>query len=560
MFYPDIKSLSAVIQLREEGKLLEALQLVSELEQGEDRSPKELLAYKLVKAHILSKLGEHLEAIEIAKETFQAFQKLGDLLSSFDSLLIQAYSYGMIVNINNSEDVIEQAEGLFKIIKSKFLTGLRERESFLMRIQGIVHFLKGDVQLSLKFSKKAYEVIKDTGNKELISKSLNNIADKYYNLREYDKAIRYAKEALKIDNNPFLVAVYGTLIEISICKGDIKEAIIYLDKLREHLERFDMSKRFNNMYKSSKAMILKSSLRARNRIKAEDLLKEIAMDKTIVGNFRIEVIIDLCDLYLTELRITNDPEIISEIQPYIQELFSIAEKEHSYLYLAETYLLQAKLSLLTLDLNKAKRLLTQAQKIADSYGMKRLAMRISYEHDELHRQTNVWENLKISEINITERLKLSGLSEQMQNIVKRQIINVPEISKEEPVMLIILTEGGELLFSKRFIENISFEDDILGGFLTTINYIITEVFSEGLERAVFGQYTLLMMPTKPFLVCYIFKGDSYYAHRKTMQFLESIQNDSYIWKSLQSFLQKSKIIQENSIPSLGTLITKIFVN
>ena len=558
MFYPKIKSLSPVVQLREEGRLVEALQLVLELDQGVDRSLKESLTYKLVKADILSKLGKHLEAIEIAKEIFQDFQKLGDLLSSFDALLIQAYSYGMIVNINSSEDVIEQAEGLFKIIKSKFSIGLRERESLLMRIKGIVYFFKGDVQLSLKFSKKAYEVVKDTGHKELISKSLNNIADKYYNLREYDKAIEYAKEALKIENNPFLVAVFGTLIEISIGKGDIKEAIMYLDKLREHLGKFDISKRINKVYYSSKALILKSSLRARNRIKAEDLLKEMAMDKKIVGNFRIEIIIELCNLFLTELRITNDPEIINEIEPYIQELLSIAQKEHSYLYLAETYLLQSKLSLLTLDLNKAKRLLTQAQKIADSYGMKRLAMKISYEHDELLRQTNLWENLKISGQNLTERMKLSGLSEQMENIVKKQIINIPEISKEEPVMLIILTEGGDLMFSKRFMEDIFFEDDILGGFLTTINYIITEVFSEGLERAVFGQYTLLMMPLKPFLVCYIFKGHSYFAFQKTKQFIESVEGDNLIWQSLQSFLQESKIIQEHSIPSLESLITDIF--
>ncbi|GAH55989.1 unnamed protein product, partial [marine sediment metagenome] len=64
---------------------------------------------------------------------------------------------------------------------------------------------------------------------------------------------------------------------------------------------------------------------------------------------RIDAIIHLCDLYLIELRITNDPEIINEIQPYIRELLDIAKNQHMYLVLAETCLLQAKLSLLTSD-------------------------------------------------------------------------------------------------------------------------------------------------------------------------------------------------------------------
>ena len=143
-------------------------------------------------------------------------------------------------------------------------------------------------------------------------------------------------------------------------------------------------------------------------------------------------------------------------------------------------------------------------------------------------------------------------------MLKRRMIEVPEIPKEDPVMLLILTEGGNLLFSKKFIKDFSFEDDILGGFLTSINYFISEVFSEGLDRAVFGQYTLLMMPVQPFLACYIFKGASYYAHQKIKNFLDSIKNDSVIWHSLHKFFQKIKTIQINDIPALESIITEIF--
>ena len=311
-------------------------------------------------------------------------------------------------------------------------------------------------------------------------------------------------------------------------------------------------------YKFAKALILKTSSRIRDKAKAQELFKELIEIDTIVFGLVIDAHIHLCDILLTEYRIDNDSEILAELNHYITKLLTIAEKQHSYLVFCETFILKAKFALLNFDVKSARLFLTKAQKIAETYSMKRLAMKISFEHDELLRKTKMWENLKTSEVSISERLELTGLNKQMENMVKRRVIKVPEISNEDPVMLLILTEGGNLLFSKQFIEDFSFEDDILGGFLTSINYFISEVFSEGLYRVVFGQYTLLMMTAKPFLACYIFKGASYYAHHKIKNFLDSIKNDNVIWHSLQNFFQKSKSIQINDIPSLESLVTEIF--
>ncbi|MFX1469147.1 MAG: hypothetical protein ACFFB8_10825, partial [Promethearchaeota archaeon] len=384
----------------------------------------------------------------------------------------------------------------------------------------------------------------------------NNIAHNFYNMKEYDKAIKYAKEAFKVKNNRYLAIVLGTLIEINVSKGDTKEAKVYLDRLREHLEKFDFKLQF---YHQSKALILKSSLRARDRIKAEDIFKEIALDNTVLSESRIEAIINLCDLYLTELRITNDPDIINEIHPYIQELLSIAEKQHLYLYLAETYILQAKLSLLTLDLKKAKRFLTQAERIAESYGMKRLAMKISYEHDKILRQTKMWENLKTSEVSLSERFEFSGLNEQMENMVKRRMIQVPEISEEEPMLLLIVSEGGIPLFSHTFTQEKYFESHLFSGFLTTIDTFIREMFSEGLDRAIFGEYALLMKSIPPFFISYIFKGNSYHALQKINHFIDHIQKEDIIWQKLLKSFQINQIVHLEDIPSLEPLIKEIFI-
>ena len=91
MFLPESIGLS-VKQLIEEGNIKEALQFVLEIEKAGDLSHNELLSYRLVKANLLRLLGNYPDAIKTAKETYKEFQKLGDLVSSLDILLIELYS------------------------------------------------------------------------------------------------------------------------------------------------------------------------------------------------------------------------------------------------------------------------------------------------------------------------------------------------------------------------------------------------------------------------------------------------------------------------------------
>ncbi len=448
MSHSESKELKQADHLMREGKINEALQIILELEKRDDFTHQELLSIKLFKANLLYKLGDLLGAINYAEDIFQEFQKQGNLLSSFDTLIIQAYAHGIMGNVSQSEDIIKQAEDLFKIVKETFTIDLRERESFLVRIKANIHYFKGEIQPSLELNKKAYELAKDTSNKELISASLSNIADKYKLMKEYDKAIMYAKEVVKVNYKPILRFPLSILIETYIKKGDIKEAKVYLDKLHEIKEEYD-TKRTSILYRYNNALLLKSSLRARNRIKSEDIFKEIAMDNTLPIEQRYDAIINLCDLFLIELRITNDPEILDEIQPFIQELLYLAEHHHLYVILAETYLLQAKFSLLTSDIKKAKRFITQAQKISERFGYKELKERITNEQSKLLKQSDIWEKLKEMGAPMDERIKLAHLNEHIEEIIEKRAM-LPAFITEEKVAIhkekkICLVCRGEVL-------------------------------------------------------------------------------------------------------------------
>ncbi len=448
MAHSESKELKQADHLIRKGKINEALKIVLELEKRDDISPQELLSIKVLKAKCLYMSGNFLDALKSAADIFQESQKQGDLLASFDALTIQAFAYMMSGSLSQSADIINQAEEIFKIIKQSFTIDLRRRESFFVRIKASIHYFKGEIQRSLELNKKSYELAKEISDKPSMAASLNNIADKYLHLKEYDKAILYAKEAVKIKYEPSLAYPLSTLIQIYINIGNVKDAKVYLDQFRELIKKPDI-KGFKYLYRLDQALILKSSMRARDRIKSEDIFKELATDNTIPIEQRYESIINLCDLFLIELRITNDPEIIDEIQPYIQELLNLAESQHLYVILAETYLLQAKLYLLIVDIKKAKRFLTQAQKIAERFEQKELAEKIVNEQSNLINQSDIWEKLKEMGAPMEERIKLAHLNEHIEEIVKYRTM-LPAFVTEEKVAIhkeknICLVCRGEVL-------------------------------------------------------------------------------------------------------------------
>lgn len=428
---------------------------------------------------------------------------------------------------------------------------------------GVYYVSIGEMDTSLKCNIKSLELFKKIKSSFNIAILLNNIGDLYGEMGEYELAVKHFEEGISLlEQFPqSFISIEGiieSLITVAVEHGDNERAQKYFHRL-ENIYNQKKGDGIEVGYKFTKALILKARSRIRDKAKAEELFKELIETDTIFFDLIIKAHIHLCDILLTEYRIENNIEVLNEVNYYITKLLDIAEKQHSYLVFCEGFILRAKLALVNFNMKTARRYLTQAQKIAESYGIKRLAMKISNEHDELLKQSKMWENLKKSDMPLSERWKLAGLNEQMEKMVRKRMITVPELSNEEPVLLLIVSEGGIPFFSHSFIEDKSFESHLFGGFLTTIDYFIKEMFSEGLDRAIFGDYTLLMKSVPPFFISYIFKGDSYYALQKVDYFIDQIQEEDDIWQNLLNSHQVSKSIRLKDVPLLESLITEIFI-
>ncbi|MEE9378928.1 MAG: tetratricopeptide repeat protein [Candidatus Lokiarchaeia archaeon] len=459
--------------------------------------------------------------------------------------------------LDRSIILFEQSLTIYNEISKKIMVGR------VLRSLGGSYAMRGELNRSIRSYEQSLELFKEFNYKFLMVSAFNGLSESYRMKGELDRALECIEQSMGLSRElgviRSLAINHDSLIQILIEMGDLERARNSLRDL-ERLNSQLKDKIVNLMYLLDKALVLKTSPRARNRVKAEELLRQILEEEDLHIDILLRALLNLCELLLAELQITNDIEILEEIKPFITQLLNLSEKSHSFWVLGETYLLQAKLALISLNLEEARRLLTQGQKIAEKYDLTLLAQKISNEHDELLKRLDMWENLKESKISLTERMRLARLNEQMENMIRTRVKNIPEVSDEEPVLLLIVSEGGRPIFSQSFIEDQSFEDHLFGGFFTAINSFINEKFSEGLDRAIFGEHTLLMNQVPPFFICYVFKGQSYSAQHRVRYFIDKIQNDEPVWQTFNKFNQVNKEIQFKDIPSLKPLINEIFID
>jgi hypothetical protein len=69
-----------------------------------------------------------------------------------------------------------------------------------------------------------------------------------------------------------------------------------------------------------------------------------------------------------------------------------------------------------------------------------------------------------------------------------------------------------------------------------------------------------MKAASPFLVCYLFKGQSYSAQHRLRYFLDTIQDKEDIWQVFEKYYKMNQEIQLTDIPSLEPLITEVFIH
>ncbi|MFW9821890.1 MAG: tetratricopeptide repeat protein [Candidatus Thorarchaeota archaeon] len=603
-------------KLLNEGKEEEALHLVYQIERSEILTPEEKLKTQILKGTLFYLLGDFKESFKISKHAFDESMRLDKPLLSVDAIFIEWVSLALLERpleswkhiergknmldsaVEESPDAIEQREGLLTYMIGYFyfyesdydkaIQYLKQGLSILKRYNNLsyvmthilqviagAYLFKGELECALKFYNKAQKAA--LGDSVLVNFSkgifFREIGIIYHLQGKLDSAIENFEEGLKIFegyNFPAskmqLCYIIDELIQIFLEKKSPEQARKYLDYFKQLVEEKKIPE-YNFLYRISTARVLKYSSRTRDRAKAEEILKDL-----ILGHQKIKegvkrgiseelraTLVELCDYYISELRSTNDMGILDDVKPLIERLFKESKRTNSYSLMAQTYLLQGMLSLIQLNMGDARRELSQAQDISESHGLQLLAREISYEHDKLLAQLGDLETLKERKATITERMSLVPLDESIALMQGKRNMNPPRLVDEEPVLLMILAEGGVLLLSYPFKDEWEQNSELFGSFLSAFKSFSNEFFTDGLDRVKFGQYIVLMETAANFSICYLFKGQTYMAKKKLSDFIESIQKNVSIIKTLNKYYQTSQVLELKDFPFLEGFIEGIFV-
>ena len=116
---------------------------------------------------------------------------------------------------------------------------------------------------------------------------------------------------------------------------------------------------------------------------------------------------------------------------------------------------------------------------------------------------------------ISERIQLASLNGVLGRMKGKGAVGPPKVTKEKPILLLIMSKDGIPHFSYPFQENIDFEP-LFSSFLSAFNSFGSELFSSesSIERINIGEHRILVNHIENLIVCYVIKGQSFLAKRK----------------------------------------------
>ncbi|MHA2128922.1 MAG: tetratricopeptide repeat protein, partial [Promethearchaeota archaeon] len=250
-----------------------------------------------------------------------------------------------------------------KSLSSKMISSRTKLDN--VNVLGQIYTNRGELNKALKYLNQGIVLAEKENIFNYFINFQGHVGRIYFLKGEYDHAIEYLEPSLSLAEkiNDIMAITYALLhlVIIKLEKQEYEEINNYLERLKQ-LEIKINSKIITNCYLLLKALLLKRTGGSRSRVEAESLLKQVSASETNL-TIRSHALIYLCEFYLEELTLFEDTEVFKEIIPLVEELYTLSEEQGTYAYLAEAKLLKAKLALIQMDFEEARRLLTQSQRV-----------------------------------------------------------------------------------------------------------------------------------------------------------------------------------------------------
>ncbi|MFW9967192.1 MAG: tetratricopeptide repeat protein [Candidatus Thorarchaeota archaeon] len=292
---------------------------------------------------------------------------------------------------------------------------------------GEIYRARGDFDQALKNYERSMKYNKRMGRTKGYLTQLANIGLVQYARGNLDEALTLLEESLALAEEQQQAGLLGGfiipsnllfIISILIDKGMNIEAQERLERIRQIGDE-KSTEYIGQVYRIAKALVLKSSMLPRDMLKAEEYLMEVVDSSLSDYEMSILALLHLTKLLVSELQMTGDPDVLSNLEARLTRLFDIASEQGSTLLLIETQLLQSKVALLNLETERANQLLVQTQYLAEERGFEELSKQIVAEHDVLLNEVSIWERLGGDRLKITKRAEKIRIHEQIGEMIQQ---------------------------------------------------------------------------------------------------------------------------------------------
>lgn len=452
----------------------------------------------------------------------------------------------------------------FKYLQRSLLISERigntENLAFVLNNLGWNYHIRGELYLALESLNRSMEISREKQYPWILIWTLSNIGLVHQAQTKFDSACGYYTQSIMIceEIDDYLAMAWSLyqVIKLTIDTDSLNHMKAHIGRLEGLSNKYQV-KLMNQMSRVAKGMLLKRSLRLKDKVQAQEIFEQIVTEEMEALEVTADALINLCELYLFEFNASGDETVLKDVQQISDRLLDIAEEQNSNLLLSETYLLKAELALLEEDMPLTQQLLSKAQTIADQKGLEKLALAISRAHDMLLDQI---EGVNSSTFQIRDGHNIGQIEDLLGRMKTKNIAAVSEAAPEEPIMLLIVAEGGMTLFNRVFPPEKLIKGHLVGSFLSAIESFSKEVFSSSIERVTLGEHRLIMMQIRDNFSCsYVFKGESYSAIKKLKRFIRSLESNVPLWNKLKNKLKTGSILKNNELSEINALVDRIFL-
>lgn len=194
----------------------------------------------------------------------------------------------------------------------------------------------------------------------------------------------------------------------------------YLKQVQE-IQQESKSKFVKLKTRFSEAIVLKMSKRGVKKLQAQQIFQAIIEDEIIDHNITILAMLNLCELLILELQISDTPEeLLAEIIRLSDNLYDIAQSQKSPLLTVMSLILQTKLTLVKGKFEEANDLLITAKRIAKEKKLINLLSKVKFEQETVQAELDKWDELIQRKASIQERVERARIASYIVDAKKIQ--------------------------------------------------------------------------------------------------------------------------------------------